>query len=141
VLDGVADVLKVVGDRWALQVVREVALGVRRFEEMRAATGAPRTVLSDRLRKLSEAGILATRPYQEPGRRQQREYVLTAAGLDLLPVLVALTGWGERHLGAGADPAISYRHFGCGGRVDVTIRCECGEAADSPDRLIAQVNR
>jgi DNA-binding HxlR family transcriptional regulator len=141
VLDSVADVLKVVGDRWALQVVREIALGLRRFEEVRAATGAPRTVLADRLRKLTDAGILATRPYQEPGRRQQNEYVLTAAGLDLLPVLLALSDWGERHLGAGADSAISYRHVGCGGRVSVTLRCECGEAADSPDRLIAQVNR
>jgi DNA-binding HxlR family transcriptional regulator len=131
----------VVGDRWALQVVREVALGLRRFEEVRAATGAPRTVLSDRLRKLSEAGILTTRPYQEPGRRQQKEYVLTAAGLDLLPVLLALSDWGERHLGGGDDAAISYRHVGCGGRVGVTLRCECGGAADSPGRLIAQVNR
>jgi DNA-binding HxlR family transcriptional regulator len=136
-----AGVLGVVGDRWALLIVREIALGLRRFDDVQAATGAPRTVLSDRLHRLSAAGILDTRPYQVPGRRSRREYTLTAAGLDLLPVLSALSDWGERHLGAGAVPEIVYRHGGCGGRVTATLQCECGEQADPHRRLIAEVNR
>src|SRR3954447_8493831 len=89
--DSVADVLAVLGDRWALRVVRDVALGHRRFDELAERTSAPRTVLSDRLRRLVDADILTTRTYQVPGRRTQREYVLTSAGIDLMPVLAALS--------------------------------------------------
>jgi len=141
VVDCVAGVLDVVGDRWALLVVREVALGLRRFDEVLTATGMPRGVLSDRLQRLTTAGILATRPYRIPGARARVEYTLTDAGIDLLPVLSALSDWGERHLTPNAVPSIVYRHRGCGGRVTVTLLCECGEQADPHDRLIAEVNR
>jgi len=136
-----AGVLAAVGDRWALLIVREVALGLRRFDEIQAATGAPRTVLSDRLHRLTTAGILDTRPYQLPGRRARREYTLTEAGLGLVPVLAALSDWGERFLGAGAVPEIVYRHCGCGGRVTATLQCECGVQPGPRGRLIAEVNR
>lgn len=139
--DNVASVLGIVGDRWALLIVREIALGLRRFDTVRAATGAPRQVVSDRMRRLTEAGILATRPYRLPGQRERQEYVLTEAGLDLLPVLSALSDWGERHLGADAIPEIVYRHCGCGGRVTATLLCECGEHPDPHGRVIADVNR
>lgn len=91
VVDNVAQILTVAGDRWALLVVREVSLGLRRFGEIQAATGAPRTILADRLRHLTAAGILATRPYQVPGSRSRLEYTLTDAGVDLIPVLSALS--------------------------------------------------
>ena len=130
-MDSVAEVLDVVGERWALLVVREVSIGLRRFDEIQAAIGAPRTVLAERLRRLTAAGILATRNYQVPGARARSEYTLTDAGLDLLPVLSALSDWGERHIGTGAElPTIVYRHGGCGGRVTATLRCECGELAE-----------
>jgi DNA-binding HxlR family transcriptional regulator len=132
-------VLAVIGDRWALRIVREVSLGVRRFDEMQAVTGAPRAVLSDRLRRLCAAGILTTRPYHVPGRRPRNEYALTAGGIDLLPVLAALSEWAERHLAGSAE--VVYRHGGCGGRLTTTLRCECGEQAGPRDRLVAEVNR
>jgi DNA-binding HxlR family transcriptional regulator len=146
VSENLADVLAAVGDRWALLIVREVALGLRRFDEVQAATRAPRTVLSDRLRRLTAAGVLATRPYQVPGRRAREEYTLTDAGLGLLPVLAALSDWGEQHLGAGAVPEIVYRHCGCGGRVTAALRCECGEHISAHffgqcGRVVAEVNR
>jgi DNA-binding HxlR family transcriptional regulator len=133
-------VLDVVGERWALLVIREVGLGLRRFDEVQAATGAPRAVLSDRLHRLTAAGILATRPYRIPGSRSRIEYTLTEAGFDLLPVLSALSDWGERHLDA-VRPDIVYRHTGCGGRVAVQMLCECGEQAHPHGRLVAEVNR
>ena len=137
-----AGVLEVVGERWALLVVREVSLGLRRFDAIQAATGAPRTVLSDRLRRLTGAGILATRSYQNPGSRARIEYVVTDAGIDLVPVLSALTDWGERHLEASGGPAVVYRHSGCGGRITATLQCgECGEQTGPRERLIAEVNR
>ena len=137
----VAEVLTVVGERWALLVVREVSLGLRRFDELEAATGASRTVLSDRLRRLTEAGVLATRPYQLPGSRVRSEYVLTEAGYDLLPLLAALSDWGERHLGATTQADVVYRHGGCGGRVTARLTCECGAQIAPRERLVAQVNR
>ena len=102
-LSDLGDVLTVVGERWTLLVVREIALGVRRFDELQAATTAPRAVLSDRLRRLIDAGILEPRAYHVPGSRTRQEYALTAAGLDLIPVLSAFSDWGERHLSPGAS--------------------------------------
>ena len=136
-----SQVLAVLGDRWALLAVREISLGLRRFDEIQAATGAPRQVLTDRLQRLGAAGILQTRGYQLPGQRSRNEYLLTEAGVDLIPVLSALTDWGERHLGADESPEIVYRHSGCGGRVTATLQCECGERADHHRRLVAEVNR
>ncbi len=92
---GLADALELVGDRWALLVVREVGLGVRRFEQIRRHLGAPRQVLTARLRKLEEVGILERRQYQD--RPPRFEYRLTAAGKELIPVLDSLRSWGERH--------------------------------------------
>jgi DNA-binding HxlR family transcriptional regulator len=137
----VGQVLALVGERWALLVVREVSLGLRRFNELEAATGAPRAVLSDRLRRLTDAGVLTPRPYVIPGSRARNEYVLTDAGYDLLPLLAAVSDWGERHLGAGSPQDVVYRHGGCGGRVTARLVCECGEEAGPQDRLVAQVNR
>ena len=138
--DSVADVLSLLGDRWALRVVRDVALGHRRFDELADRTAAPRTVLSDRLRRLVEAQILTTRPYQVPGRRTQQEYVLTDAGIDLVPVLAALSDWGDRHLGQRrTSPEVVYRHSACGGQVSAALRCECGQAADPHAGVVAEV--
>jgi DNA-binding HxlR family transcriptional regulator len=137
----VAEVLDLIGERWTLLLVREVALGLRRFDEVIASTGMPRAILSDRLQRLTAAGILATRPYQLPGSRARTEYTLTPAGLDLIPVLSAFSDWSERHLTAGSVPEIVYRHSGCGGRVRATMVCDCGEQTDPHGRLIAQVNR
>ncbi|GAA4486607.1 helix-turn-helix domain-containing protein [Rhodococcus olei] len=136
-----SDTLTLLGERWALLVVREVSLGVRRFDELRTATGAPRTVLSDRLHRLVAAGVLGTREYRVPGSRARLEYTLTAAGLDLLPVLAALTDWGERHLESDSAPDVAYRHGGCGGRVGARLVCECGADVVPGHRLLAQVDR
>lgn len=131
--------LAVLGDRWALLIVREVSLGRRRFDEIRDATGAPRAVLSDRLRRLTDAGVLATRSYQMPGSRARSEYTVTPAGLDLLPVLAALTDWGDRHLVTDDRTDVVYRHTGCGGRVRAELRCECGQLVGPSAGLIAEV--
>jgi DNA-binding HxlR family transcriptional regulator len=141
VTNDLGDVLAIVGERWTLLLVREVALGVRRFDELQAATSAPRAVISDRLRQLAEAGILETRAYHVPGHRSRQEYTLTDAGLDLLPVLSALSDWGERHLSPGAVPDVAYCHSGCGHRLTARLVCECGTEVDPSQGLVASVNR
>ncbi len=136
-----ADVLTIVGERWTLLVVREVALGVRRFDELQKATGAPRAVLADRLRRLAEAGVLITRPYQVPASRPRVEYGLTDAGVDLLPVLSAFSDWGERHLASGSSPEVAYCHSGCGERVTARLVCACGAQIEPRHGLMASVDR
>ena len=122
----IARSLEVVGERWALLVVREVALGTRRFADIRAATGAPPAVLTERLRALVDVGVLATRPYRETGARTRAEYVLTEAGRELQPVLTALMDWGDRHRAPAGGPPVVARHVGCGAPVHAELVCEDG---------------
>jgi DNA-binding HxlR family transcriptional regulator len=91
----IADALAVVGERWSLLVVRELAFGVHRFKDIQTNTGAPRETLALRLRKLEEAGIIERRRYCD--RPPRDEYLLTDVGRDLFPVLTELRVWGERH--------------------------------------------
>lgn len=94
--------LQLLGDRWTLLVIREVMYGQRRFESVFHRTGAPRDVLTARFRLLVEAGLLERRPYNESHTRF--EYHLTAKGLALRPVLLALGEWGEAELPAAEAP-------------------------------------
>lgn len=86
----------VVGDRWSLLIVRDAFDGVRRFGDLQRSLGVARNILSDRLRKLVDAGILQTQAASDGTSYQ--EYVLTNKGKSLFPVVVALRQWGERHL-------------------------------------------
>ena len=95
----IADALGLIGDRWSLLIVRELFLENPRFSAIRVNTGAPREILTARLRKLEAEGIIARRRYSE--RPPRDEYVLTAAGRELGPVIAALYSWGERHARVG----------------------------------------
>lgn len=92
----VARCVDLIGDRWSLLVVRDAFDGTRRFGDFQRGLGVARNILSDRLRKLVDAGILAMQDASDGTAYQ--EYVLTAKGESLFPVLVALRQWGERHL-------------------------------------------
>jgi len=98
----VARSIAVVGDRWSLLIVRDAFDGVRRFSDFQRSLGVARNILAERLRRLVEAGILETRPGINGGAHQ--EYVLTAQGQSLFPVVVALRQWGERHLFEQGEP-------------------------------------
>src|SRR3954463_16820901 len=92
----VAGALEVVGEKWSLLVVRELLLGSRRFNDIAANTGAPRDILTARLRRLEELGVVERRAYCD--RPPRHEYALTAAGKDLRPVILELKHWGEQHV-------------------------------------------
>jgi DNA-binding HxlR family transcriptional regulator len=92
----VARSLDTLGDPWTLLILREVFSGNRRFEGMKDELGVADTVLSKRLQRLVEAGLLDRSPYGG-SVRPRVEYVLTEAGEDTLPVLHALALWGRRH--------------------------------------------
>jgi DNA-binding HxlR family transcriptional regulator len=118
--------LDILGDRWSFLVLREVFQGLRRFDDLTVRTAIPRTVLTDRLRRLVDAGILRREPYREPGARTRMEYRLTEKGLDLYPVLLALQQWGERYLADPEGPPIEFVHRDCGAKVELVMRCEAG---------------
>jgi DNA-binding HxlR family transcriptional regulator len=88
--------LDVLGDPWVMLVLGEVMSGVHRFDELREKIGAADNVLSSRLHRLVDAGLLTRQPY-DSGNRTRSEYFLTEAGADALRVLNALVRWGNRH--------------------------------------------
>ncbi|WUH96264.1 helix-turn-helix transcriptional regulator [Spirillospora sp. NBC_00431] len=90
----VARTVDLVGDRWSLLIVRDAMDGARSFTDFQQRTGIARNILADRLRKLTDHGLL-TQVHAPSGRR--RLYALTQAGKDLFPVIVTLRQWGERH--------------------------------------------
>lgn len=98
----IAAALELVGERWALLVVREIALGADRFGDIVAGTGAPRDRIAARLKALESAGVVVRSPYQDGPTRY--EYRLTESGSALLPVLDALLEWGKQHAVAPDDP-------------------------------------
>jgi DNA-binding HxlR family transcriptional regulator len=104
----VARTLDVVGEKWSLLVLREAFLGVGRFDQMAANTGAPRDVLSARLKTLVAAGILERVLYNEHPPRY--EYALTDAGRELRPVILSLMHWGDRHLADEHGPPMTLTH-------------------------------
>jgi DNA-binding HxlR family transcriptional regulator len=122
----IAGALEVVGERWSLLLVRNVFLGLRRFDQMQANLGIARNVLQARLTKLVDQGVLEKRLYQQHPPRH--EYRLTEKGLDLWPTVVALMQWGDRYAAPSAGPPVLLEHRDCGGRVDEHRTCEkCGK--------------
>ncbi len=110
---GMARAADLLGDRWTLLVVREALYGVTRFDAMQADLGAPRSVLSARLKHLCETGVMTKRPYKKPGERQRHQYVLTSKGVELALPLMGLMQWGDKHLRDGDPRAqIVERHSG-----------------------------
>jgi DNA-binding HxlR family transcriptional regulator len=90
----VARALDLIGERWSLIIVRDAMDGARSFTDFQHRTGIARNILTERLRRLVERGIL-DRQTAPSGKRQF--YTLTPAGRDLFTVVVALRQWGERH--------------------------------------------
>jgi DNA-binding HxlR family transcriptional regulator len=130
--------LDVVGEKWSLLILRDAVNGVRRFDEFRRHMGMSEAVLSDRLRKLTAAGILTTVPYREPGSRARNEYRLTPKGWDLWPVLIALRQWGQTHAPTPGGPVLDVRHTACGAPVRVVVECAAEHTELTPRDVTAR---
>lgn len=89
----VAQTLDVIGERWTLLILRDAFMGSKRFQQFQSNLGIARNILTTRLNRLVEEGILAKRPAEG----EHHEYVLTDKGLDLQPVLLAMAHWGDVH--------------------------------------------
>lgn len=115
--------LDVLGEKWTLLILRDAVNGVRRFDDFHRHLGLSEAVLADRLRKLCQAGVLETRPYQEPGRRTRREYRLTTKGWDLYPALIALMQWGDKYAADAEGPPLEVLHRECGAPAEAVVHC------------------
>jgi DNA-binding HxlR family transcriptional regulator len=92
----IARALEVVGERWTLLIIRDLLLGLHRFDELQESLGIARNVLTDRLNRLVEEGVLERVLYSE--RPERYEYHLTKKGLDLNIALTALRQWGDEYV-------------------------------------------
>jgi DNA-binding HxlR family transcriptional regulator len=102
------------GDRWVLLILRNATVGMTRFDQFKAELGIADNILSARLGRLVDAGVLTKVPYRDNGRLRH-EYRLTGSGADVLPVLTALAHWGQQHTepGTPAEP-MQIIHLACG---------------------------
>jgi DNA-binding HxlR family transcriptional regulator len=93
----IANTLELVGDKWSLLVVRDLLHGKKTYGELLdSPEGIPTNILADRLRRLTEAGVIEGSAYQE--RPVRYAYTLTEKGAELGNVLLALVQWGKKHI-------------------------------------------
>ena len=116
----IARTLDVIGEPWSPLVLRDIWVGMNRFDQIQADLGISRKVLTERLGHLVEHGVLEKQAYDN---RPRYAYVLTEKGRELVDVLMVMVGWGDKWLAGDAGPPVLYRHHACGeiGRVD--LRC------------------
>lgn len=128
----VARTLSIVGDPWTLLILRELFLRSRRFEEFQGYTGMAPYLLASRLKQLTKDGILDKRAYQE--RPPRYEYRLTDKGLELYPVVLAMSQWGNRWMSDASGPPLTLTHKHCDSHSAPHLVCpECGEAVGARD--------
>ncbi len=131
----IARTLELVGEKWTLLAVREMVLGNHRFDEFVRYTGAPRDILTNRLRKLEDAGLVHRTQYQD--RPPRFEYHLTEAGQALRPIIATLREWGDQYVAPPGGPPMVFTHA-CGETFHAAVACRaCGEIAASGSVTLA----
>ena len=131
---------EVLGDRWTAHVIASAFLGVRRFSDFQEALQVAPNILTDRLNRLVDLGVLTKRAYQM--RPERFEYRLTATGQDLFPLILELIRWGDRWLAGSNGPPKIIRHRLCGKILVPKITCDhCGEVVDRRSTNIPPARR
>lgn len=111
-----------VGDKWSLLIIRELFMGLSRFQDLLAQTGATPQLLTARLKRLQADGLIERRAYSE--RPLRYEYRLTAMGLDLMPIILAFRAWGETWCKAPEEGlAVRMFHNSCRSELELDGRC------------------
>lgn len=131
--------LDLVGERWTLLLLREAFMGATRFSEFRSTLSIASDLLSSRLGKLVEGGLMVRVPYQDPGQRVRQSYHLTPAGTELAIAISALQQWGDEHLRAEYGPVAAYRTRD-GRQVSPRFVDEDGAVVDAADVQIERLN-
>jgi DNA-binding HxlR family transcriptional regulator len=118
-----ARTLEKIGDWWTPLILRDLFLGLSRFDDLVEDLGASRNLLAARLKTLVAAGLIERRRYQD--RPPRYAYHLTPAARELVPVLIALTAWGDRWATPPGGPPILFTHARCGQPLAPRLYCEC----------------
>jgi DNA-binding HxlR family transcriptional regulator len=127
----VAQCLEVVGEWWSMLILRDVFLGVTRFDQFQERLGISRNILTQRLNHLVEKGVLRKVAYSDSPPRY--EYRLTDMGRDLWPVLTTMRQWGDKYA-APDGPPVEIVHKGCGHVTEAALACSsCGETVGPRD--------
>lgn len=128
----VAKTLDVVGEWWTPLILRDVFLGVTKFDLIQQDLGIPRKVLSERLSVLVDHGVLSRHAYRDG--RTRYEYQLTEKGNDFITALIAMMNWGDRWLAGPNGAPLQVLHAGCGGTVKAQLVCDnCGKGVAHED--------
>jgi DNA-binding HxlR family transcriptional regulator len=121
----IARTLDVIGEWWTMLIIRDAFRGTSRFDDFQASLGMARSVLTARLRKLTELGVLERTAYSEHPPRY--EYHLTEKGKALLPIIVSMVQWGDTWAPAPGGPPVVLVHDACGKVTHPVLTCpHCG---------------
>jgi DNA-binding HxlR family transcriptional regulator len=127
----IAQTLDVAGEWWTPLILRDIYVGLSRFEQIRANLGISRKVLTARLETLVDSGVVERRAYQDAPPRH--DYLLTEKGRELMVAILALMAWGDRWAAPNGPPVlIEHRRCGKPTRPEVTCAC-CGEPLDADE--------
>ena len=128
----IARTLDVIGEPWSPLILRDVWVGMTRFEQIQSDLGISRKVLTERLKWLVETGVLERRQYET--RPPRFEYLLTGKGTELVDLLMVMVAWGDKWTDDGAGPPVLYRHHACGQIGHVELHCShCGQPMHAGD--------
>jgi DNA-binding HxlR family transcriptional regulator len=130
----IARTLDLIGDRWTPLVLRDVAMGISRFDAIQRDLGISRKVLTERLQHLVEADVVSRTPYQDHPPRH--DYQLTEKGSDLAMVLVAMQTFGDKWTTGASGVPLQWRHLGCG-EISSPVACcdHCGAQVGPGDAV------
>lgn len=132
----IARTLDVIGEPWSPLILRDVFVGITRFDGLQQELGISRKVLAERLKWLVDHDVLCRQQYTD--RPPRYEYVLTDKGRELCDLLLVMVAWGDRWTAAPGGPPMLYRHRDCGQISHVELHCaECDRPmhADNIDVL------
>lgn len=133
----VARALSVFGDRWTMLILRNAFMGVRRFDDFQRSLGLTRHVLSERLKRLVEHGILAKVPYV--AHQERFEYQLTEKGVELYPVMLSMVQWADKWMDMGLGKPVEFIHKSCAKPLNTKMVCvECEQAVHIKDVRMAE---
>ena len=128
----IARTMAVLGEPWTPLILRDLFIGVTRFDALHAHLGVSRKILAVRLNRLVSSDIVVKRAYAK--RPERFDYILTGKGWELCDILLAISAWGDKWTMAGAGPPALIRHIQCDHLTTAEIRCShCGELLHAAD--------
>jgi DNA-binding HxlR family transcriptional regulator len=128
----IARTVDIAGEPWSPLILRDVYVGIARFDDVQRDLGISSKVLTQRLQWLVQHGMLERSRYSE--RPPRDEYVLTQKGLEFCDVLLAMSAWGDKWTAGPDGPPALFHHRTCGRRTHAELHCSaCGQRLRAED--------